>query len=373
MALTPDDRDALRSAGAEEVRRRMRVYPDLPEGYDARGAEPDELEALGLPPRPDRSASPAAAELWERLLEPPLRRVEPEAEVIAEAGHPPPRLPPASNTGLSGAASATRWGTSRNWSGAVVRARDGGRFVLAGARWTIPTPEPPPGASAAAPPAAGSWRASMWVGLDGDRLASTSMPQMGTTSVIEPLGGALAARAYLWAQWWVRGREFGEVVLRRFPVAPGDGVLCLLHAASPTDVRFTLRVAGRPEIATLGWAAGEVTLPEGDPQPLGRAEAPVEGAAAVWIVERPATLPDPEVLFPLPAFGTAVFDAAVAAARVPGPPGTAPVAWRDLSAARLVRMAGVPDDGPQRTRWLSAPLAAPRGAGPLRVSYRPPG
>lgn len=360
--------------GRDEVARRVSVFPDPPPGFDAPTARAEEIAAYGLPPRPGPEAPPAVLRLWDRLVAPPYERVSPLFDVDPAVVHAGPGRHPASNSGALGVAGGSRWGTSRNWAGAVIRARDARRFASVVAAWRVPVPSLPAGATANAPPPQGSWRASVWTGLDGDRGGSLSMPQMGTTSVMEPAG----PRAYLWAQWWVRDRPYGECVLTSLPVQPGDAVVCWITVAARDDVWFHVRALGANLFATFRWKAGEVAAQDpGSNQVLDRRTAPVEGLAAEWIVERPMTLPGtpaPMTLHPLPAFGEAVFADPVATATASGTmvasgtgdPWSTAGTPRDLTACRLLRMTEV-RTAPPVVRVVAAPPAAPPAAGPLVV------
>ena len=360
--------------GRDEVARRVSVFPDPPPRFDARPPRAEEIAAYGLPPRPGPGAPPAVVRLWDRLLAPPYERVAPLFDVDPTTVHAGPGRHPASNSGALGTVGASRWGSSRNWAGAVIRTRGTERFASVAARWRIPVPALPKDAKASAPPPQGSWRASVWTGLDGDRRSSLSMPQLGTTSVMGPTG----PRAYLWAQWWVRDRPYGECVLTSLPVQPGDEVVCWLTVADPEDVWFHVRTFGANLFTTFRWKAGEVAAQDpGSKQVLDRRTAPVEGLAAEWVVERPMTLPtdpDPMTLYPLPRFGEAMFEDPVAAATASGTmaaggtgdPWSTGGTARDLTACRLLRMTAA-EATPPGVRIVATPTAAPAPAGPLVV------
>ena len=100
----------------------------------------------------------------------------------------------------------TLWGTSQNWSGAVLKARDGMRFHRLVGRWTVPTPSKPIGVFAKATPPNGAWQASVWPGFDGCYQWSQSLPQLGTVSrATRKKDGSIKQETYVFGQWWVRG------------------------------------------------------------------------------------------------------------------------------------------------------------------------
>lgn len=350
-----------------ECNARIKVMRPPAAGFDPLTATDDELLDAGLPRRPDDRLYPDLHAQWRRLVL-PLPREMPATGwelLLGAAGNTPED---------ASAMRGGRWGSSRNWSGALIAARDNCRFQAMVAVWTVPSPGLPPGASLASPPVNGSWRASFWIGLDGHRLASRSLPQLGTTILIEAVNGAPVLSAYAWAQWWVRDHRFGEVKISNFPLDFGDTVIAWLEVVSPTEVQFNMRNLTK-DTPTRGirWTAGEV--PE-DPAGGDRSIAPVEGSAACWIAERPLSMPPPlatvaDVLYPLPAFDVAnapadpqpvTMDVCLALMREQDDP-TRPAVLRDLTCARKLRMMEAMDDQPGTRR-----LIQPGGRG-LRTSF----
>jgi hypothetical protein len=356
--LPPDEIERLLALARGEVRARLRVLgppgsdepPTVPPGFDPRRASPAELERYGLPARPDAVREKLLHRHWLSLMQPGMRFIRPgfqdlafnvllraglrQRDNSAEAGH--------------GVWAPTRWGTSLNWSGAVLAASEGLRFDRVAGSWIVPGAAEPAGGRARHPTPDDSFRCSHWIGLDGYRAWSRALPQIGTASVFEPdpVSGVLGARSYAWVQWWVRGQHFGEVVLPSLPVAPGDRIHALLEVRPPRDqVAFSLtreRNGEEPVHLGLLWAAGRLQVDGKGPDtedPFDRSLCPVEGLHAVWCVERPASLPTasrPSRLYALPRFGGAAFRNAVARGR--GEDGA--VAERDLQGARHIRMVG---------------------------------
>lgn len=369
--LTEDEIEKLLTLARAEAEGRLRLAPARPpEGYDPTRAPDAELERFGLPPRPHRLRQPRLLRQWGRLMVPGMRYVRPgvgdlifnvlQQRVLGMRGN--------ASEGGHGVWAPTRWGTSRNWSGAVIAAQGGELFERVAGSWIVPSPARP-GGKGANLPALGSWRSSAWIGLDGYRGWSRSLPQIGTASVVEPdkLTGQLRPRCYAWVQWWVRGKHFGEIEVASFPVAARDEIHAELVVREKRDeVSFhmtRLRAGEAPLHMDIIWAAGKVLAelgkgPDtlGDGEPFDRSLTPAEGRTAVWCVERPLSLPKPSrpsQLYPLPALEPVPFTAALAGARVPGAAGPSE---RDLTTARRIRMVGrAVGDTVERTRFLTSP------------------
>lgn len=339
--------------GLAELARVKRDIPLPPPGFDALTAADAQLDHYRLPARPDPAVAPQMRVLWDRVFARPRVYVVPELRIRPELLHP---LLSAPSGGLSDGAAAVgrRWGSSRNWSGAVIAARDGMLFDRVHASWRVPQAAmPADAAEVLAKPdglPGGAWKASMWVGLDGYRLCSMSLPQIGTTSVINAAG---VARYYLWVQWWVRGKLYGEVEVSNFPVAQDDEITAFLEVTKPDDVGFNVHNHTTGQHVTIVWSTGQITnlqtsTPAGKlQQPVGsvnRSLTPAEGRHAVWCVERPSVMPtDAEILagipahkirkYRLPKLPEAGFSQALATMR-----DDVRVVERDLTAARHLRM-----------------------------------
>lgn len=361
----PGQRGVLDDA-KDEVQRRTRILPLPPAGFDPLRASDPDLNRFGLPARPDAKANPRLFSLWERMLGPRLTFVPPEVEFEIEVQN---RffLRAAVQSGPTDAAeisTPTRWGTSPNWSGAIIAARDGQRFTSVWGTWKVPRPKLPPGASDTVPPPEGAYRCSTWIGLDGHRTHSKSLPQLGTTQAIEFSGGKARPEVWAWSQWWVRGKQFGEVRFKDLPLEPGDEVICALTVQSPVAVVFTIKNQSTGALASILWAAGQV--PE-DPATGDRSDAPVQGSSAQWIAERPMVMGQTD-LYPLPDYEAVLFENCAAEMRPPTKPTDPPVP-RDLTAARLIRLFETRRN-PHRSAFISVPTPPDLARKAVRVSYR---
>ncbi|WP_270938198.1 G1 family glutamic endopeptidase [Falsiroseomonas oryzae] len=373
--------DELLAAATAAVARRAERLPALPAGSDAFwGDSPDGYDAFfvaggGLPwPYPDHRMEGAAwmdlAARWKRL-----RRTRPSGAMAAGRGALLDRLrrASASNAGGSGPI-ASRREASRNWSGAILGAREGCRFTAVTARWRVPdaaesapgAPAPIEGAFAGEPL---SRRVSVWIGLDGHRDIAGSLPQIGTTTAEMFRDGRRWVETYAWAQWWVLGGNYGEVVFTDFAVRPGDEVACWLALHSPERVVMSIRNETRGTEDSVAWQSGPIPAGGGraDLMQLHARPAPVDGMAAVWCVERPTVMGRTDK-YPLPDFGQVEFRDCIAGGSRQGPHDALRYAavdmLRTLDQPRLVSMTdrrgtpccarriAVPDRGAARDRLV---------------------
>jgi hypothetical protein len=352
-----------------EVRQRVPAgLPQIAEGTDIRAMSDRLLREFWLPSRP---TTPRLRGQWEEMFTP-----SPDGPT-AFVNRAELELVPASHGGAL-AQAAGRWGTSRNWSGAVIAARDAKRFCRVVGTWTVPKATQPDDHVAAKLPPGKAYQVSVWVGLDGFRLASRSLPQLGTVSAWNPATGQ--PEYYLWVQWWVRNKMYRECKVRNFKVEEGDEIHATAEvAAARDDVLFSI-VSKRPGRANrmlrLRWLAGSydaaagVTVELPNDEHRQRGKAPSEGWHAVWCVERPAVMPDgatpdsqvdPRDIesFRLPGFEGAVLRDALAEMRdLADDPASAEE--RDLTGARLLRMIEtVSGDRTHGLRLLTSPQWPP--------------
>lgn len=387
--------------GVAEIRARARLLaPRLPAGFDPLdpALSARDFISLGLPPRPDPVAQPSRHRFWAEMLHPLPRFLNPvDVYRALDVGQVRYLMrsslrPTIGGEGGGSISAATRaiggrWGTSSNWSGATIAARDGGRFTSVEGRWRVPAAQRPRDASTRPPPPGGVWRQSVWLGLDGTRLASRSLPQVGTSSEIRPLTPAeeampdgpakeaLGASYHLWVQWWVRGKFYGQAKVDGFPVAPGDEISAELTVVAPDNVRFLIvnrsatALSGTGVAVTAEWQSGNYEgvvagkIDQEGEDVLARGDAPVEGRHAVWCVERPHVMPPddkiPDTLphqteqFDMPILAPTVFTHVAAALTLPN--GTA--LDRDLTAARRIRLFDVAGGDRPWMAYRSSPAA----------------
>ena len=310
-------------------------------GFPARTVDlrkvPDrELPALGLPPRP---RDVRLRRGWERLFarQVEIRLFEKVADLAGERVEPQPVE----------SVSAGRFQNSRNWSGATIAAHGDRSLVLVLGLWRMPT-------VGAVPIVPGKPAAlSMWVGLDGTRRDfDSSLPQIGTTATVKPAGPEYSA----WTQWWARDTMNTVPTMLDFPVAPGDligGAVFVRDAFTVGMVLINLSAVVPvclPVTVTSPW----VLRPSGWQQPR------ISGGSAEWVLERPALLPSSahpldRELAPFPPYAPTAFEfCGAGAGRTVDLAGVLAAEWRDLLAARRVRMIDRLSL-PSRTAFISMP------------------
>ena len=162
----------------------------------------------------------------------------------------------------------------------------------------------------------------------------------------------------LWWQWWLRNRPSAPQDITGVPIKFGDVVLCSLTVMSPNLVCFHVKNRDTGSFATIA-----VFEPE-----------PVRGATAEWVVERPADADlssgglDPGPLFPLPDYGTVMFERCAARTEVlPGSGNAHRFHWQP----RIIRMVQ-PLARPTRTALISKPNRRGQPPRTLKVAYRHP-
>jgi hypothetical protein len=404
--LDPAEIDRAERTARDELSARLITLAKPPApGLPIPVIDPGLVRDLGLPPRPGEGASKERVDFWNSLVGGPLRLLERQRDwdfVLRPPGalrSLTRHLMGGESTGsLSGSTGAIRgrWGTSGNWSGAVIAARDGGRFTNVEGSWTVPAAAQPAGPVPAGGVPGGVWKQSVWIGLDGYKLCSKSLPQMGTVSMFDPAkagtvddqGRPYAGEYHLWIQWWVRGKFHGEAMIGGFPVAAGDRISASLTVTARDDVRFFVRndgpegSAAQPFAVAAVWQSGSVfdeagnrvgTFTQAGETTLDRSKAPAEGQHAIWCVERPAVMPSEERRrtirpneienYVMPSFGKAVFSKVLAAMRLPD----GRMVQRDLTAARRIRMIEVVRGPVPRVVFATCPLPPDR-ANPASTS-----
>ncbi|MGG5820771.1 G1 family glutamic endopeptidase [Falsiroseomonas sp. HW251] len=290
----------------------------------------------------------------------------------------------ASNTGAD-AWGGTRWGSSLNWSGVLIAAPGGGQFSTVSARWRLPARQEirlPPGGNPNSPPAAGinSYKVSTWIGLDGHRSSSASLPQVGTTIVLDFRPGdpnclpgtSFVVETYAWTQWWVKGKDsqpgYIEVPVPGFVVAPGETVTCWLTMPTPHEAFFRVVNDSTGAFWQKLWTNRPEDL-QGMSVRVDRVKAPADGSAACFVVERPAVhretapqavaplVPPRNLLYPVPDFGAITLTECWARERRFGRPELLAGRVRDLGSRRVIRMFDR-RPAPYRTAYCSVPAPA---------------
>lgn len=322
----------------EQLKRRTKfIVP--PDGFDVRGACPQQLIDLGLPPRPE---DPQLRRMWNVFFAGSPKFCDADTLTIAKGTGDQPVRAKQRHTPDSLAALPGHVLSSLNWSGATVAPSGGRRFREICGIWKVPpvtAPPPPPSGTAK------EYFSSIFIGLDGQRrYFDASLPQIGTRQDITAEG----VRYETWFQWFTLNTDNWPTKLG-VRVTPGQQVMAWITVLTPTKVRMMIRNFDRvpPEACIFEVDACKVATVGGMRQPR------VSGATAQWIFERPTSKAG--VFETLPVFDEVAFADcfAVADGTAAGPK------VHELVGARLHRM---------RER-----RAAPYRAVKLAVPDMPPG
>lgn len=187
--------------------------------------------------------------------------------------------------------------TSTNWCGAYVRRPITGiasnrphlePFRVVAGRWVVPSVSLPPSAFFAGLPREGSYRCSVWVGIDGTA-GSNDVLQAGTEGIVNVSGGKITGTTYrAWIEWFSLAS-----IPESLTVSPGDLISVTVCAPMLGGAN------GSAVIANL--TTNEIVTYRIEP-PAGPG---LVGNVAEWIVEDPGQLGGG--LFPLANFGQVVF------------------------------------------------------------------
>jgi hypothetical protein len=336
---------------------RFTAFPVPQETFDPSKATPEELVRFGLPPQPDAYAQPQLREAWDRAFGQPIQllpfMLERDLQSLVRFRLQPRRLQVQRTT-------RTRFEASSNWSGAYVTANDGRGFVQVWGMWTVPD-----GLKAPPPPFEGDpgmdYKVATWIGLDGQRrYFDASLPQIGTTSILQPDG---ARRAEAWVQWWARDELGLQLVVLPLAVEPGQTVLCVVTVLGPQEVAcVAVNLSASPVTAqAVSIIPPLAPLPGG-----GTARPSITGATAEWVVERPRDV-NADRFENFPDYGQTRFDFCYAVAgESPDLGSVFDGTVTGLQGARDIRMFEMLT-GPARTEYISMPKKMDNAT--LRVRY----
>ena len=253
---------------------RARTHSLPPAGFDPRTASPQELRRYGLPQRPDPSARPQLAALWDKIFSLKLTYIRPTFQPLAEL------LPGVKSRGPLRAAVAPI--DLPFWSGGVVHAASGQAFTWVLGQWNVPDVQPPPTNTGQ-----GEFYSFAWIGIDGN----SDVTQMGTIQYATSDGhGKVSRSCYAVYEWFPNG----WTTINNFPVNLGDTMIGLICMDSTTEASANL------VNVTTGM---HVSFPFTAPGTTTSLENQIE-----WIMEHPGvTGESPQ----LPNFGEIYFDSAM--------------------------------------------------------------
>jgi len=268
-------------------------------GYDPvnNAADRAKLEYYWLPARSDPTTQPALYAHWAMMFLPSPTFVRAKSVSMG---------PRASFLQYLDAPSlgGRRLESSRNWAGAYLSSRGGNRLKRVVGVWTVP--EVKPGVRQESD-AGKEFQCSAWIGIDGKKGWTNSMPQVGTEHKIE-LNGTFTHT--VWWEWWLRDENPPEWpwAITGIAIQPGHKMLCSISVMSGNCVR--IHVLNR----TTGYFA-TVQL---------TGKMPLVGATAQWIVERQSNVfLRPDFQYPMPDYGEVKFENCAIenhAATLPEPP-----------------------------------------------------
>lgn len=355
--MSPDGRGGgdlaeVLKAALDQVNKTTKVYPTPGPDFDVSTASEKELVHFGLPVRPDMGTQHEAHAFWVGFFSPkiaflPVVFAFPPLEALYHFN--PRGAPPA----------GVRHEASSNWSGGYITPHDGRMFTHLYGSWHVPGVTIPAGSTQPA----SAFRASNWIGLDGQRrYINSSLPQIGTSSHFDTSGAQPVAVAEAWWQWWSRNNTMPPFTLP-LPVKPGDEVKCMMIVVDPKTVKFLIKNETTGQVLT----AFDATAPVDNSLPSGPIQLEVSGATAEWITERPDIYPT-DVAYAFPDYGSVTFSDCIALpALAPGQPTDPP---SGLRGARLIKMFEVREH-PSRIADISlAQFVHHKGRRAIRTRYR---
>lgn len=286
-----------------EVAAGARQFRDL-DGVGPDSLPPNDYLMFGLPPRPPPETAPLR--LWQYLMR--SRGPKPSAPGILPMG--------TLRTGYNRLGLKGHQETSRNWSGAVIAAPYRSKpFDCLMGSWVVPDFHPPAWATE------DEYACSTWIGFDGHRRNSRSLPQIGTVQRLTNNGfGNYTQTIQGWRQWWYKNPMIGPIEYSNtvFPVSVGHRILASLFF-----------------IPKIGVLKNMVNLNTGIPifpelvAPPDRLLEP-RALDAECVLERPKRVNSPYTNFMTPHFEDTTFQC-YASLR-------GETAFRTMNGARLIRM-----------------------------------
>lgn len=280
MADPIDDKELL--AFLKRVAAKQARFRTLEGDLDPGKLPPKDCLFWGLPPRPD--GEDRSLELWRPLAL--SRRREGVDSSMSFVGAERSRTA-YNRLGLKGHVE-----TSRNWSGAVIASPYRNRpFDFLIGTWMIPNfRRPSQGTNDV-------YACSTWIGFDGHRRNSRSLPQVGTVQqIIKDSAGTYHSSIVAWRQWWHKDdtgpEEYDPAV---FPISVGDQIIASLFVIPGIGVlKNLLNVSTRQAIEPV-----LVPTPRPDLEP--------RSLDAECVLERPRSLHPPFVNFMTPEFDPTTF------------------------------------------------------------------
>ena len=235
-----------------EVLSHITTYEPPPSGFDPLSASHQLLRKHGFPHRPDPDKEPRLSKLWRDSLSRPLQMIKAELEVDHSRARDSRLRSKQASFGLGG-----------QWAGAQVNTSSLGfaptelANIVYG-EWNVPTVKYPKDDPS-------GFAVGFWVGLDGDfENDSSQVIQAGTEAISD--GSSVIYRA--WTQW--PPYQPNAVVIKSFPVAPGDRVGVLVTMPKPDHSFISIANYTNGYATSLG-----ITI----------SGAVNDGTSAEWVIE----------------------------------------------------------------------------------------
>jgi Peptidase A4 family len=253
---------------------RVRTFSLPPAGFDPRSASPAELRRYGIPQRPEASARPELAALWDKIFSRKLTYIAPRFQPLKEL------VPGIKSRGPLRQEATTV--THPFWSGGVVHSASGQAFTWVLGQWNVPDVQPPPTNTGQ-----GEFYSFAWIGIDGN----SDVTQMGTIQYVTSDGhGKVSRSCYAVYEWFPND----WTTISNFQVNFGDTLIGLICLESTTDAWANLvNVTTGVHVSFSFSAPGTTTSLENQIE---------------WVMEHPGvTGESPQ----LPNFGEIYFDSAI--------------------------------------------------------------
>lgn len=266
----------LRSVAAGD-----RPFLNLEKGIDINALPPKDSLMFGLPPSP--AFGTPSFELWQSLA-------TSRTAMGAESGPP---LIGSLRTGYNRLGLKGHLETSRNWSGAVISSPYRSRpFDFLIGTWKVPDFRLP------AQGIENEYACSTWIGFDGHRRNSRSLPQLGTVQqIIKDGAGSYNKSVRAWWQWWhpddVNGPNYDD--FSDLSVGINENIIACLFSIQ--NIGVLMKMAN----SNTGEATKSVLVPA--PRP----DLEPKTLDAECVLERPKRVTYPYTNFVTPDFDPTTF------------------------------------------------------------------
>jgi len=178
-----------------------------PAGFSIKTATDEELNAYGIPPRPNEDKNPQEYGDWLRKFS--KTRIMPELKINPNVVHAPAAIKK-----IETKTPSNQIAYSDNWSGYVITDPTN-MFRTPGTRISAVFPQPKAISGCTMGP--GDYHASFWVGIDG--WGSNDVLQVGTELELNCGSGV---NNYGWIEWYDSVNKNPEIQITNMPVGPGD-------------------------------------------------------------------------------------------------------------------------------------------------------